>query len=118
MNEALLKILTREIVNSLSVERRQIYQFIIHLEDELAEQAETSDHFLSLLVKHAPHEQASNYFNRSPGDIIKVMKEIEQEIGEKLQLKVKKAKWIDYTEIITKKERKKSGKSLHYLFVI
>lgn len=117
MNEDLLKILIREIVNSLSLEQRQIYQFITHLEDELAERAETSDHFLSLLVKHAPHEQASKHFNRSPGEIIKLMRKIEQEIDEKLQLKVKKAKWIDCTEIMAKKEEKKSGKSLYYLFV-
>ncbi|MGG3452114.1 hypothetical protein [Domibacillus aminovorans] len=118
MNEHLLEILTREIVASLSVERRQLYQFIVHLEDELAQQAETSDHFLSLLVKHAPHEQAAKHFNRSHGETIKLMKEIEKEIDEKLQLKIKKAKWIDCTKIIAKKRGRNSQKTSLYLFVI
>lgn len=118
MSEHLLEILTRNIVSSLSTERRQLYQFIVHLEDELAQQADTSDHFLSLLVKHAPHEQAAKRFNLPYGEVIKLMQEVENEIDEKLQLKIKKVKWIDCTEIIAKKREKTSRKTSLYLFVI
>ncbi|OKL36761.1 hypothetical protein [Domibacillus mangrovi] len=118
MNEHLVEILTREIVASLSIERRQLYQFIVHLEDELAQQAETSDHFLSLLVKHAPHKQAAKRFNLPHGEIIKLMKEIENEIDENLHLKMRKAKWIDCTEFIAKKRETTSRKTSLYLFIM
>lgn len=118
MNEHLAEILIKEIVASLPIERRQLYQYIVRLEDELAQQAKTSDHFLSLLAEHAPHEQASTHFNRSYGETIKLMKEIEQEIDEKLQLKMKKAKWIDCTDILSQKRKAASNKTALYLFVI
>lgn len=117
MNQHLVEILIKDIVASLPMKQRQLYQFIIRLEDELAQQAKTSDHFLALLVEHAPHEQASRYFNRSYGETVKLMKEIEQEIDAKLQLKMKKAKWIDCTPILSQKRETTSKHSL-FLFVI
>ncbi|EDL62862.1 hypothetical protein BSG1_12816, partial [Bacillus sp. SG-1] len=65
---------------------------------ELASRSETSDQFMSLLVKHTPHKQAAAHFNMTYGQLMKLMREIESEIDAKLRTKLKKVQWIDYTE--------------------
>lgn len=118
MNENLLEILTRKIIASLSLERRQLYEFIVEAEDELAQQAKTSEDFLALLAENCPYMQAAKHFNRPYVETINLMNDIEKEIDEKLQQKAKKVKWIDCTDLLSKKREETSRKSLLYLFVI
>lgn len=118
MNEHLMEILTREIVASLPRERRQLYEFIVCLEDELAQEAQTSQHFLSLLAENSPHKKAAEFFDRPYGETMKLMKDIENEIEEKLQRKISKAKWIDCTDMINKKSKRTAPKTSLFLFMI
>ena len=65
MNERLMVSLLRSEVKKLSKEQRSLYQFVIKIEDSLAQSANTEDHFLSLLVKYSPYELASRHFGLS-----------------------------------------------------
>ena len=98
MNEHLIEILARDLVAGLAPYKREVYQYVVGIEDELASRSETSDQFMSLLVKHTPHKQAAAHFNMTYGELMMLMREIETEIDAKLKKKLKQVQWIDYTE--------------------
>jgi hypothetical protein len=100
MNEHLMEILVRDIVAGIPQHKREVYQYVVGIEDELASQSHTSEHFMSLLVKHTPHKQAASRFNMTYGQLIKLMREIETEIDGQLKMKLKKFEWIDCTDEI------------------
>ncbi|WP_034301954.1 hypothetical protein [Bacillus cihuensis] len=100
MNEILMEFLLRDIVSHLPDEKREIYQYIVNEEDQLAQQAENAEHLLQLFVKHAPHRTAAKHFRLEYGQMIKLMHEIEREINEKLEERCAKVKWIDMTDKI------------------
>ncbi|MGR3764072.1 hypothetical protein [Rossellomorea sp. NS-SX7] len=100
MNGYMMEILARDIVKSLSPRQRDMYQYVVQREDELARQASTSDEFMSLLIQHAPHRQAANHFQLTFGKFIVEMREIEREIDRQLTSKLEKVKWVDCTEVI------------------
>ncbi|MBD1380764.1 hypothetical protein [Metabacillus arenae] len=98
MNDKMMEVFVRNIVASLPRNKRKLYQFIEGIEDSLAQQSETKEQFLALLKEQLPHLQAANRFNMSLDEIVKLMHEIEDEINEKLESRIKNYKWIDYTE--------------------
>ncbi len=98
MNDGMMAYLLRCEVARLTDEQRQLYRFITDLEDTLAEQAETVDEFRTLLTRHSPFEQAACHFNRSFAEISKEMYKIEAELGDKIDVRCERAKWIDYTD--------------------
>ncbi len=117
VNDHLLEILARDIVKHLPESQRNLYTFIVNLEDELAQQANTSDHFMSLLVKHSPHQQAAQHFSMPFGEVMKEMKLIEGIINRELDEKVNKIKWIDYTNKIKEQRREDSFSRSYFLFI-
>jgi len=93
-----MEIFARNIVASLPTNKRRLYQFIESIEDRLAQQSDTKEQFLTLLKEQSPHQQAADRFNMSLDETVKLMHEIEDEINEKLERKIKNYKWIDCTE--------------------
>jgi hypothetical protein len=100
MNHHLMEILGREIIKSLPAEKREMYEYVVQKEDELAQWATTSEEFLALLVKHAPHRQAARHFNLTFGELMMTMREIEEEINQQLESKLKNVQWVDLTKTV------------------
>ncbi|ALS75732.1 hypothetical protein AUC31_11225 [Planococcus rifietoensis] len=98
MNDGMIAYLLKSEVAKLGEEQRQLYRFIIELEDALAEQADTVEEFRRLLVLHSPFEQAAYCFNRSLKEIATMMQQIEAELGDKIEARRERAKWLDYTD--------------------
>lgn len=98
MNEKMMEVFVRNIVASLPRDRRKLYQYIEGIEDSLAQQSATREQFLALLREHSPHHQAAERFNMSIEETVRVMHDIEDEISEKLENKLKNYRWIDFTE--------------------
>lgn len=98
MNDGMIAYLLKSEVAKLGEEQRQLYRFIIELEDALAEQAATVEEFRHLLVLHSPFEQAAYRFNRSFKEISAMMQQIEAELGDKIEARRERAKWLDYTD--------------------
>ncbi|MGM0896578.1 MAG: hypothetical protein ACQEV0_01685 [Bacillota bacterium] len=100
MNDGMIAYLLKCEVAKLGDEQRQLYRFITDLEDALAEQADTVEEFRSLLAIHSPFEQAAYRFNRSFTEISTMMQKIEAELGEKIETRRERAKWLDYTDCL------------------
>ncbi|MFB5283637.1 hypothetical protein [Peribacillus sp. Hz7] len=116
MNDKLMEFLLRDEVSKLTDEKRKVYQFIVKEEDLLAEKAETADQLLQLLTKHSPYRLAARHFNMSVEEITRFMQEIEAEISERMEVRYKKVKWIDYTKKVKQSNARDSKKHL-YLFI-
>jgi predicted translin family RNA/ssDNA-binding protein len=117
MNEKMMEVFVRTIVASLPRKRRKLYQFIEGMEDSLARQSDTREEFLALLREHSPHQQAADRFNMSIEETVRFMHDIEDEISEKLENKLKNYKWIDFTEQLHGKQVE-NNRSVQYFFVI
>lgn len=116
MNEKMMEVFARDIIASLPSNKRMLYQFIEGVEDRLAQQAETKAQFLTLLKEHSPHHQAANRFGMTIYETVAFMHEIEDEISEKLERKLERYKWIDYTDYAT--YSKQASDSAHYYLTI
>ncbi|MFC7785911.1 hypothetical protein [Rossellomorea sp. GCM10028870] len=116
MNEHLMEIVARDIVKGLPNKKRDIYQYVVGLEDELASRSETSEEFMALLVKHSPHQQAATHFKMSFGELMRRMREIEQEINAKLDQKLQNVTWIDYTDTIRSMKGTEAINSRYFFF--
>ena len=116
MNDRLMASLLRSEVRKLSEEKRSLYQFVIEIEDSLAESAETADHFLSLLVEYSPYELASHHFDLPIKKVARLMGDIEVELTEKIETRCGKMKWIDYTNHLQKMVEESRDKQL-FLFI-
>ncbi|RSD25906.1 hypothetical protein [Mesobacillus subterraneus] len=115
MNSHLMEILSREIVKSLPLAQKEIYEYIVELEDELAQEAETADEFLALLVKHSPHRKAAKQFNLTFGQLVMTMHEIENIINSQMEQKLRNITWIDFTDQVEDTKDKK-GDTLYFYF--
>lgn len=94
----MMEVFEKNIVDNLPTKKRELYQFIVGIEDKLAQQAETKEQFLMLLKKHLPHLQAAHRFDMTLQEIVNLMHEIEDEINNRLENKMRRYQWIDYTE--------------------
>lgn len=117
MNENMMEVFVRTIVASLPRNRRKLYQFIEAIEDSLAQQSDTREEFLALLREHSPHHQAAERFHMSIEETVRFMHDIEDEISEKLENKLKNYQWIDVTEQLHGNQMENS-RSVQYFFVI
>ncbi|MGM0846263.1 MAG: hypothetical protein ACQEUT_14900 [Bacillota bacterium] len=118
MNDNLMEILARDIVAGLPPYKKEVYQYVVRVEDELASQSKTSEQFMSLLVKNAPHKQAAAYFNMTYGQLMVLMREIESEIDEKLKRKMTNAKWIDCSDNLKSNGASARGRRMEFLFIV
>ncbi|MGD6817004.1 hypothetical protein ACQCVE_07940 [Metabacillus sp. 113a] len=99
MNEHVMEILVRTIVASLPEKEKDVYQYIVRTEDELARQSHTKEEFMGLLTRYSPHHQAAAHFNMSIEDTLKLMHMIEDKITERMEEKSQSYKWIDYSDL-------------------
>ncbi|MEL3971053.1 hypothetical protein AAEO50_02075 [Rossellomorea oryzaecorticis] len=117
MNGYLMEILARDIVKSLPSRKRDMYQYVVRREDELARQATTSDEFMSLLIRHAPHRQAAEHFHLSFGEFMAEMREIEKEIDRQLSRKLQQVRWVDCTDVMQRGVPESLDKKYFYFSV-
>lgn len=116
MNPHMMEILTREVIQTLPPDQKAIYEYVILLEDELEQQATTSDEFMALIVKHSPHRQAAEHFNMTFGQILMTMQRIEETISEQLETKTKNVMWMDVTEKVQARKKNKNEKVKYFYF--
>ena len=98
MNDQVMELLLKSEVKKLPEDKRQLYQYIIDIEDSLVEKSNTSDEFLQLFTAYSPYVIASRHFNMTFNMISTLMNEIEEELSVRIEERCKKLKWIDYTE--------------------
>jgi hypothetical protein len=118
MNSHLMEILSREIIKSLPIEQREVYEFVVQLEDQLAQQAETSEEFMALLVKYSPHRKAAKYFNLTFGQLMALMREAENFINQQLEKKLENLTWVDLTEEVNSRNKVVNDKIKYYYFSV
>jgi hypothetical protein len=118
MNSHLMEILSREIIKSLPTEQREVYEYVVRLEDDLAQQAETSDEFMSLLVTHSPHRQAARHFKLTFGQLMALMREAENFINQQLERKLKNVTWLDLTEQVNSRKKVVNDKIKYFYFSV
>ncbi|WP_394137187.1 hypothetical protein [Cytobacillus oceanisediminis] len=116
MNSHLMEIISREIIKSLPPKQKEIYEFVVQLEDELAQNASTSEEFMALLVKHSPHRQAAEHFNLSFGQLIMTMHEIEDIINRKLENKLRNVTWVELTDSLRTRKKDRGNKVKYFYF--
>ncbi|UYZ22412.1 hypothetical protein [Mesobacillus jeotgali] len=118
MNSHLMEILSREIIKSLPIEQREVYEYVVQLEDQLAQQAETSEEFMALLVKHSPHRQAARHFNLTFGQLMAVMREAENFINQQMVRKLKNVTWLDLTKQVNSRKKVVNDKKKYFYFSV
>lgn len=116
MNERLMESLLRSEVKKLSEKKRSLYQFVIKIEDSLAQSANTADHFLSLLVEYSPYELAGHQFDLPIKEVVRLMNDIEEELNKKIEIRCARSKWIDYTDRLQQTNDEEGEKQL-FLFI-
>ncbi|WP_078380011.1 hypothetical protein [Sutcliffiella halmapala] len=97
MNENVVNFFTRKIIANLPTNKKIVYQYILRIEDQLAEECDTKEQFLSQLLEKSYYQQAANHFQMSIDEIFSMLKEIEQEISIRLDYVLVLYKWMDYT---------------------
>lgn len=117
MNEHLMNIFTCEIIARLPRTKRNVYEYIESMEDQLASQCETKEQFLTLLAEKSPYQLAADRFHMSLQEMYELMKEIEDEINSRLDLKIEKHRWIDYTYKVLKNHDGSNQNKKFFLFV-
>ncbi|MRX73256.1 hypothetical protein GJU40_14000 [Bacillus lacus] len=98
MNQHKQDYLLKTAVNKLPEAQKKLYQYVVELENELAEAAETADQFMNLLVKHSPHGQAAITFNMTFQEVYEEMENIERCLALELQNMKNHAKWLHLME--------------------
>lgn len=93
-----MNIFVRDIISGLPIQKKSVYQYIESMEDRLASQCETKEEFLNLLVEKSPYHQAATHFHMSADEMYELMKEIEDEINSRLDMKIERCRWLDYTD--------------------
>ncbi len=117
MNEKIMEVFAKNIIASLPRNKRKLYQFIESVEDSLAQQSETEEQFLTLLKEQSPHHQAASRFDMTIDETVKLMHEIEDEINLKLERKLEKYKWIDYTDKVSSLRNRTASNMQYYLVI-
>lgn len=97
MNARIVEFLFRSEVAKLSDDKREFYQFIVNIEDNLAEKAEDAEEFYQLLLKYSPVNLAASRFNLSYDKVVQRIEAIDAELHEKIEARCQRVEWIDYT---------------------
>ena len=116
MSERLIDFLWKSEVARLPLEKRKLYEFVIKAEDALAEKAETADEFCKLLLADSPVNAAMSHFQWPYEKVVFTIMKTEEELHQKVELRLKKVKWIDYSSSINSKPSNNNGEYL-FLFI-
>ncbi|GGF27715.1 hypothetical protein GCM10010954_28540 [Halobacillus andaensis] len=109
MSDYLIKMLTNKIVASLPKEKREIYAYVINMEDEFAEEADSAEEFMVRLKSESPHKHAAKHFGMTFFELLQTINHIDREIAGQLETRIQLVSWKDYTEVA----RAKMGIPLH-----
>lgn len=115
MNERLMDFLWRSEVARLPESKKRVYEFMIEAEDALAEEAVSADEFCQLLLENSPVHLAMNYFGLPYEVIVNTLMETEEELHHKINHRLKKVMWIDFTDF-SKAKTSDNSKPQLFLF--
>ena len=107
MNEYFASYAKKCIISSLPHEKKDIYKFIEDMEGSYELQADTPEQYLQLLTKNHPYHIAAKHFGLPSEEIRKIILEVEKEISEKLDRKLRLARLIDHTNLLNQTDDKK-----------
>ncbi|MCP3029792.1 hypothetical protein LF817_00405 [Halobacillus sp. A1] len=117
MSEYLIRILKDKIVGELPKEKREIYEHVINMEDEIAEEAATAEEFMVLLKSESAYGRAARYFNMTTADLLKTINQIDREIGSLLEMKLNAVRWKDCTELVRSKLKVDRDQKIFFLSI-
>ncbi|MGR9049714.1 hypothetical protein ACQ4XT_13895 [Halobacillus faecis] len=115
MSDYLMKTLTDHIVRTLPQKKREIYNYVIKMEDEIAEEVTSSGEFMDRLKHDSPHKRAAEHFDLTLFELLQMMKEMEEEIACQLASKMDDVKWIDCTDIIRARSNVKENQKIYFV---
>ncbi|UOQ44302.1 hypothetical protein MUN89_21045 [Halobacillus salinarum] len=115
MSDYLLNLLTRRIVSTLPKKQKDIYTYVVKIEDEIAEEAATKTEFMNRLQHDNPHELAAEHFGLTLFELLQMMKEIEEEVARQLIPMMEAVEWIDCTDLVGAKSELKENQKVFFV---
>ncbi|MFC0522946.1 hypothetical protein ACFFGV_04985 [Pontibacillus salicampi] len=107
MNNYLIRQLTDKIVRALPKEKKEIYTYVMRMEDEVEKEVATSAEFLDYLKIEAPHKLAAEHFGLTLFELLQIMKDVELDIDQQLTSMMDEVKWMDCTDFVYSTSTKK-----------
>lgn len=117
MNEYLQKILTENILSTLPEQQKDLYHYVIKMEDDIAEEVDSEEQFMNHLRSVSPHKRAAKHFNMTLFELLNVMKQVEEEISRQLIPMMDAVKWKDCTEIVLSKSQLKENHKVFFVSI-
>lgn len=115
MSDYLLNILTDHIISTLPQKQRDLYNYVIKMEDDMAEEVDSAGEFITRLKIESPHKLAADHFELTLFELLQVMKEIEEEVARQLPSKMDAVKFIDCTDSIHADLNVKKDQKLYFV---
>ncbi|MCM3584906.1 hypothetical protein M3182_03995 [Mesobacillus maritimus] len=97
-NPILIEFLHRSAISNLPDQKREIYQFIVKMENQLEEISLNETQFMSYMIDNSPFKAAAEYFSVDIFFIKKVMDEAQAEIDRIMNKRCNRLKWVDCTD--------------------
>ncbi|WJE16290.1 hypothetical protein QRD89_02750 [Halobacillus sp. ACCC02827] len=98
MSHYLRNILKKNVLLQMNPDKRELYTYVIQMEDELAETVSTPDDFIRLISSDQPHRKAARRFGMTLFELLQTMKDLERDIHQHTLEMEAAVRWIDYTE--------------------
>lgn len=109
MNPILIEFFHRYAVSNLSEKKREIYQFVESIENQMEVISENEREFIQLMSEYSPYKAAADHFSLDILYIKNVMDEAQAEIDRVIHERCHRMKWIDCTEMMRNKQGKKAN---------
>lgn len=93
MNEIALHLAAQSEIKKIPTEDREIYEFVVAYEEQLADRASTEEEFQVLLLSREPYEAAAVEFARSGPEIVAIVNHWERHIQSKVSERMKHMGW-------------------------
>ncbi|GGD23047.1 hypothetical protein [Pontibacillus salipaludis] len=106
MSDYLVKQLTDKIVRALPKEKKDIYNYVMRMEDDIEKEVATSAEFLDYLRSEAPHKLAAEHFELTLSELLQIMKDVEIDIDQQLTSMMNEVKWVDCTDFFYSASKK------------
>ncbi|MGP4075889.1 hypothetical protein [Halobacillus sp. K22] len=81
MSDYLIKLLTEKIINSFPEEEKVIYNYVIQMEDQIAEEVATPAEFMNRLHVESPHKLAAQAFGMTLFELLQTLKQVDEKIA-------------------------------------
>jgi len=117
MNDYLMKLLTDKIINSFPEEEKEIYNYVIQMEDQIAEEVATPAEFMNRLHVDSPHKLAAQAFDLTLFQLLQMLKQVDEKIAHQLEPMLKAVQWKDCTELINERGGDDTNRKLFYVSI-